>query len=103
MPIKYLLALQREALIFLALIGGVYAKALIRSSLKFYGDPSSLIYKSQSGRANIIVLLQHLKVLIRCLGRVGEPSDRHLLDNIINRAEEFKALHHGDKFTDKIA
>ena len=48
LPIRFLLALEREAHIFLAIIGGKTATAVIREALKVYGNPASRIFSRYS-------------------------------------------------------
>jgi hypothetical protein len=81
-PIRFLLALEREVHMFLALVGGNTAAAVIRSALKVYGNPAAKIYQLEAGRQYLSSLLQHLAVLIRGLGRIGQQKDFDLLDKI---------------------
>jgi len=92
MPIRFLLALEREVHMFLALVGGVTTAAVIQSALKVYGNPASQIYLLEKSRQYTSSLLQHLAVLIRSLGRVGQPADIALLDDIQSRQETFLGL-----------
>jgi hypothetical protein len=84
-----MLALEREVHIFLALIGGNTATAVIRGGLNVYGNPDSQIYQSKKNRQYAVSLLQHLAVLIRGLGRVGGQADLVLLDEIKKREPGF--------------
>jgi len=92
MPIRFLLALEREVHMFLALIGGATTAAVIQSALKVYGNPASQIYRLEKSRQYTSSLLQHLAVLIRSMGRVGQPADIALLDDIQSRHETFLGL-----------
>ena len=92
LPIRFLLALEREAHIFLALIGGKTATAVIQEALKVYGNPTSRIFLLKESPNFLAVLLQHLGILIRGIGRVGSESDFALLDDILKRQQVFMNL-----------
>lgn len=89
LPVRFLLALEREVHIFLALVGGKTAAAVIRNALNAYGSPASKFYLLRESRKHTTSLLQHLAVLIRSLGRVGRERDIDLLDEVKCREQEF--------------
>ncbi len=97
MPLRYLLSLEREIHILLALVGGETALSVLRTAVKRYGSPSSEIYKFQKNQENIPVILQHFKVAIRGLGRIGEKIDLTILESIQNRQNAFLQLGQGDQ------
>ncbi len=92
MPLRYLLSLEREIHILLALVGGETALSVIRNAVKRYGNPSSEIYRFIANQENVAVLLQHLKVAIRGLGRIGEKVDLAILEDIKKRQNRFLRL-----------
>ena len=89
MNLKYLLSLEREIHVFVALLGGDVARSVLRSAINEYGNPDAEIYRLADDTATIEAFLQHLKVLVRGLGRSGEASDEWVIDKIIDRREEF--------------
>jgi hypothetical protein len=89
MPVRFLMALERELHIFLALVGGNTAAEILRDALDYYGNPESGIYQSEESRQHTSSLLQHLAVLIRAVGRVGQQADVGLLDSIKDREQAF--------------
>ena len=91
-PVRYLLALEREMHIFLALVGGDTAAAVIRGALTVYGNPAGEVYRLGADRQYTSSLLQHLAVLIRGLARVGQPEDLAMLDEISERQNSFADL-----------
>jgi hypothetical protein len=93
LPIRFLLALEREVHIFLALVGGKTASEVMRSALNDYGNPASRIYHLKESRAQMEPLLSHLAAVIRGWGRLGRQSDMPLLDEIKNRQDQFMDLH----------
>jgi hypothetical protein len=97
MPLRYLLSLEREIHILLALVGGETALSVLRTAVKRYGSPSSEIYRFQENQENLPVILQHLKVAIRGLGRIGEKIDLTILEDIQNRQSAFLRLGQGDQ------
>jgi hypothetical protein len=92
LPIRFLLALEREAHILLALIGGKTATTVIQEALKVYGNPASQVFLLKESPNFLAGLLQHLGILIRCIGRVGNESDFALLDDILKRQQGFLNL-----------
>jgi len=92
LPIRFLPALEREVHIFLALVGGKTATAVIRGALSVYGNPNSQIYLLEKSRQHTAGLLQHLAVLIRILGRIGRKKDFALLNDIKKREQGFISL-----------
>lgn len=92
LPIRFLLALEREAHIFLALVGGKTATAVIQGALNVYGNPASQIFLLKESPHYMTGLLQHLGILIRGIGRIGQESDFTLLDNIKKRQQGFMNL-----------
>ena len=92
LPIRFLLALEREAHIFLVLVGGKTAAIVIQEALIVYGNPASQIFLLNESPTYMTGLLQHLGILIRGIGRVGQPSDFALLDEIQKRQQGFMDL-----------
>ena len=93
LPIRFLLALEREVHIFLALVGGKTAFEVMRSALNDYGNPASQIYHLKESPAQMEALLSHLAAVIRGWGRLGRQPDMPLLDEIKNRQNQFMDLH----------
>ena len=92
LPIRFLLALEREAHIFLALVGGKTATAVIQEALNVYGNPASQIFLLKESPNFMTGLLQHLGILIRGIGRVGNESDFALLEDIQEQEQGFMNL-----------
>jgi hypothetical protein len=95
MPLRYLLSLEREIHILLALVGGDTALSVLRNAVKRYGNPSSEIYRFKERDDYLSVLLQHLKVAIRGLGRIGEKIDLVILEDVKKRKNGFLRLGQG--------
>ena len=57
MPPRFLIALEREVHIFLALVGGNTAASILHSALKVFGNPESRFYTMEEGRQNLYGLL----------------------------------------------
>jgi hypothetical protein len=89
MGLKYLLSLEREVHVFVALLGGDVARSVLRSALNEYGNPDSEIYRLAEDSPTVEAFLQHLKVLLRGLGRSGEPIDERVINQIIDRRDDF--------------
>ncbi len=88
----FLLSLEREAFIFLSLVAADISRNILISVLSEYGNPKSKIYHPTLDDKYISFLLQHLKLLIRCLGRVGDIEDLGLLADLKKNESEFVAM-----------
>jgi hypothetical protein len=64
----------------------------LRSAIKIYGDPQSKIFTQSENRDYFEALLQHLIVLIRGLGRIGNSSDLALFQKIKDNRQRFQNL-----------
>ncbi|MGD8521321.1 MAG: hypothetical protein PVF56_09280 [Desulfobacterales bacterium] len=95
MPLRYLLSLEREIHILTALVGGETALSVLRNAVKRYGNPYSKIYKYEQSRHYLPAFLQHLKVAIRGLGRIGERIDLAILEDVKIRQKGFLRLGEG--------
>ena len=96
-PMRFLLALEREVHIFLALVGVKTALEGIRSALNDYVNPV-LFYRLKESPDQLLSLLAHLAAIIRGLGRLGCRSDLALLDEIKIRQDQFMGLHHDRRY-----
>jgi len=92
LPIRFLLALEREVHLFLALAGGETAAMVLRSALKVYGNPDSQVYRMKESAAHMTSLIQHLAATVRGFGRVGDSEDLVLLDEIKEYKDGFLNL-----------
>jgi hypothetical protein len=92
MSFRFLASLEREIFIFLALVGGKTARTILRSALKIYGDPRSKVFTQSENQDYFEALLQHLIVLIRGLGRIGNSSDLALFQKIKDSRQRFQRL-----------
>ena len=93
LPIRYLLALEREVHIFLALVGGKTAFEVTRSALNVYGNPASQIYRLKESPNHLEALLLHLAAIIRGFVRQSSQSDFSLLAEVKTRQDQFRKLH----------
>lgn len=88
----FLLSLEREAFIFLSLTSGEAARQILISALSEYGNPKSTIYNRYHEDQSMSLLLQHLKLLIRGLGRVGDIEDLGVLADLKKNENDFIAM-----------
>jgi hypothetical protein len=99
MPPHFLIALEREVHIFLALVGGNTAASILHSALSVFGNPESQFYMAEEGRQNLYGLLTHLSVLVRGIGRIGSEIDLVLLDQVKHRENEFLKMSADPRYT----
>lgn len=86
MSLRYLFSLEREISIFLSLIGGRTAYAILKDTVRRNSDPGSEIYNCENSRANLSMIFQNLRVAIRAFQRVAKNKDRDLFDDVsVNR------------------
>ena len=90
--LSFLLALEREALIFSALAKGYTARMVLREALERYGDPNALFYQRESTRQHLSELVLHLQIVARALGRAGNHEDIDRLKSLERNAMLFTDL-----------
>jgi len=92
MSFRFLAGIEREIFIFLALVDGKIARNVLRSAIKIYGDPESIVFVKPESRDHAEVLLKHLIVLIRGLGQICNQSDLALFQDIKGKSRRFQSL-----------
>ena len=85
--LRFLLALEREALIFMALTGGETARKVFRNALSMYGEPQAAIYMDHFSRRHLADLIGQLTIVVQGLGRVGHRSEIESL-KVLERASQ---------------
>lgn len=85
--LAFLLALEREAIIFSALVQGHTARQVIREALDRYGDPAVPAYHGTSIRNYLPLLIPHLQIVVRALGLTGDQEDIERLTSLERRAK----------------
>jgi len=91
-PLHYLLTLERELIIFLALVGGPISHKILLGVVKEYGNPDSRIYASLAGPEEAKGFLQLLQVAVRGLKRFAGREDLLLFTILNDREARFLAL-----------
>ncbi len=89
MSLRDVFLLEREVYIFLSLVGGTTARALLRSAAQVFGNPRGSVYRFNESERFLPNLLQLLKISSRGLGRLGAETELKLLDDVIEREGEF--------------
>ena len=90
--VTFLLALEREALIFSALVGGHSARILLREALAAYGDADAEIYRRPLVKQLVVQLLDQLQTVVRCLGCAGHTGDIKNLNALGKNARRLMGL-----------
>ena len=98
LPVRYLITLEREAFIFLSLIGGEVAHKIIRDAAEEFGNPHSKIYMLEKSSANIPSMMQLFKVIIRALNRFRDAADLPILKSLLERENAFMAKVHDNQY-----
>ncbi|MEN8245555.1 MAG: hypothetical protein ABFS43_11715 [Thermodesulfobacteriota bacterium] len=101
-PLRYLMGLEREAYIFLTLIGGNTSHSVLTSAIQEYGNPQSEMYRLKQSQTYLHAVLQNLRVVIRGLGRVGRSVDLAALNEIRTQSQAFIQLGQGSKHEEAI-
>ena len=91
-PARFLLALEREAHIFLGLVGGRTGFEVLHSALNVYGNPASQLYHLAKSPDFLEPLMLHLASIIRAYVRNADKSDMGLLAEVKIRQAQFRAL-----------
>lgn len=85
--LAFLLALEREAIIFSSLVQGHTARLAIREALDRYGDPFAPAYQNASVHTCLPLLIPHLQTIVRALGLAGDQRDIERLTSLESRAK----------------
>jgi hypothetical protein len=91
MPASYLLALEREAVIFLSLIGTRTAQTILRRALLRYSDPQSAIYQNTFKSFSLGAIIDHLRTIVFGIGRAGNHKDINTLEAISDNLKRLAA------------
>lgn len=89
---RFLLYLQRELVIFLSLLGGDSARAIVQGVVQEFGNPDSAYYQEMRKKENLRHSLQLLQVATRGLRRFEDPQSLALIDAVLTREKDFVYL-----------
>ncbi|MBU2537882.1 MAG: hypothetical protein KKH22_05550 [Proteobacteria bacterium] len=95
-PLRYLITLERELIIFLALVGGPISHKIIHGVVKEYGNPDSGMYASLKSPEECKSFLQLLQVAVRGLKRFSGMEDLLLCTILTDQEPRFLALWDND-------
>ena len=101
-PRNFSSSLEREACIFLSLIGGPTARKIVRDAVEEYGDPESKIYGLKKSKQAMRSLLPLLQTAARGLVRFSDPEDLPLLEAVGARSTQFKTVVSNQAFRDLV-
>jgi len=90
--IPFLIALEREAIIFLAIVGGHTARSYLRELLAHYGSPDSDLYQQAAETKSLSELMAQLQIVVRAIGRAGNSEDVDLLRALQAKEDDFCQL-----------
>lgn len=102
MPASFLMALEREALIFISLAGTITARTILRRALLRYSDPQSAVYQSTFKTSCVGAVMDHLRTIIFGIGRTGNLKDTTSLDALDGNLEQLAAIDGGSDYSQKI-
>ncbi len=102
MPLRFLLSLERECFLFMALIGRPPGHTVLRGAVKTYGNPKSEIYKKEKEKGFKEACLKHLRVAVRGLSRYEDENDLMLLKQVRAMERNFMALKKNADFRNSV-
>lgn len=102
MPASFLMALEREALIFVTLAGTSTARTILRRALLRYSDPQSAVYQDTFKTSCIGAVMDHLRTIIFGIGRTGNLKDTTALDALAGNLERLAAIGDSTDYSQKI-
>jgi hypothetical protein len=91
--LSFLMALEREAMIFMAIVGGMTSRTYLRELVSRYGSPESDIFKNASTKIHLPEIMAQLQIVVRSLGRAGNSED---VESLKILQENGKALYQLD-------
>jgi hypothetical protein len=102
MPASFLMALEREALIFISLAGTSTARTILRRALLRYSDPQSAVYQDTFKTSYIGAVMDHLRTIIFGIGRTGNLKDTTSLEALAGNLDRLAAINGGTDYSQKI-
>lgn len=91
--VSFLMALEREAMIFMAIVGGMTSRTYLRELVARYGSPDSDLFKNASTKIYLPEIMAQLQIVVRSLGRAGNAED---VESLKILQENGKALYQLD-------
>ena len=88
---QFLLTLEREGLIFMALAGGTIGRSIVREALGFYADIHSDLFQ-RSTPEHLPAVIDHMQLVLRAIARVGGRQDLETLKRIEQSALKLMAM-----------
>lgn len=90
--VSFLTALEREAIIFMAIVGGLTSRIYLRELLQQYGKVDSDFFQHDTMKICLPEIIAQLQLVVRSLGRAGNAEDVQNLLDLEKRGKEFDAL-----------
>lgn len=90
--VEFLLALEREAFIFLALVKGPTARQILNSMLARYGDSEAPLFKNAAACHSLSPIMLQFKLLVQCMGCAGSRENIASLKAIADNAQKLFSL-----------
>ena len=90
--LRFLLALQRELIIFCSLVKGHTALTVLREVMARFSNPEDQIYHQALTHQHLTLLIPHLQILVRAIGRVGNQQDVKYLQKFLKNTKRFADL-----------
>lgn len=91
--VSFLMALEREAMIFMAIVGGMTSRTYLRELVARYGSPDADIYKIAATKIHLPEIMAQLQMVVRSLRRAGNSED---VESLKILQEHGKALYQLD-------
>ncbi|MBT8341465.1 MAG: hypothetical protein HKP58_09100 [Desulfatitalea sp.] len=96
-----LLAMERECLIFLSLVGGKTSHAVLHAALEYYGDPHADVYHDDRFGGYLAALMDQLRIVLRGVARSGQAKDLDLLKKLEQSASSMMSIDADPAYTQK--
>ncbi len=99
---RFLLSLERESYIFLALLGRPHGHTVLRGAVKTYGNPESEVYRVKGGKGFREANLKQLRVAVRGLSRYEATDDLSLLREVRSLENGFLEVSKDQTYRDSV-
>lgn len=100
--VDFLLALEREAFIFLTLVKGPTARQILSRMLAHYGDPETPLFKNALACEGLSAIMVQLRLLIQCMGWVGYRESIASLEAVAGNADKMLSLDLQPAYADQV-
>ena len=75
---------------------------VVSDALGYYGDPGAQIYLTRMNSQKLLAVMVHLRVILKCIARLGQPEDLEKLKALERAMPRLMALDTNPTYTQAV-